>query len=497
MIQITQCIINADSDSEDTRIKEISNILHIRHTDVKSYKILKRSLDARRKPLLHYVYTFVAQLSVNEQKVLDKCTGNRNISAYQPPVSFQSRMANLILKSDIRESDIVIVGAGPAGLFAAYTLVLLGCRPIVVERGEEVADRIKTVRRFWEEGVFDKNSNVSFGEGGAGTFSDGKLNTGNRDKDGSLYFILETFVKFGAPPDILYEAKPHIGTDILTEVIYRMRKEIERLGGVFRFNSTFILPKSHNKKLYSVVIQDNKSGVSETLPCHHCILAIGHSADDTYQMLNKKGVKMQPKAYAVGVRVEHLQEMIDQNQYGRTTHTLSAADYKVTAVTKNNRSIYSFCMCPGGFVVNASSERGKLVINGMSNRNRSERNANSAIVVPVTPNDFEGDDPLAGLVFRQKIESAAWRAGHGKIPVQLYADFVKKRPSTQIGDVTSNTKGGTILCNVRELLPDFIGDAIAEAMPLFGKMIEGFDRKDTLISGVETRTSSPVRIVRN
>ncbi len=492
MLQINQCKISAETDGDEAVKKKISDLLHISDSEIKSYQILKRSLDARKKPFLFYVYSIAVEVSLSENTLLSKCIHNPNISKYKPPVDFKKQ-----IPACRQVKNTVIIGAGPAGLFAAYTLVLAGDRPIIIERGERVDERIETVKKFWDEGVLDSHSNVSFGEGGAGTFSDGKLNTGNKDKTGCFRFILETFVRFGAPAEILYESKPHIGTDLLIQVIRNMRKEIERLGGIFHFNTIFTSPEIKDGKICGISCRNSKTGKESKFRCEYCILAIGHSADDTYFMLHKQKIRLEPKAFAVGVRVEHLQKMIDKSQYGSAELVLPAADYKVTARTKNGRSVYSFCMCPGGFVVNASSGERSLVINGMSNQCRSEKNANSAIVVSVTPEDYIGDSPLAGILFRNQIEKTAWADGKGKIPVQYYRDYKKNMPSVVLEGVTPNTKGDTILSNVRKLLPDFIGDAIEEAMPLFGKKIAGFDQDDTLILGVETRTSSPVRIVRD
>ena len=344
---------------------------------------------------------------------------------------------------------------------------------------------------------------MSFGEGGAGTFSDGKLNTMVKDKFGYNRRVLETFVKFGAPAEILYLQKPHIGTDKLADVVKHMRLEIERLGGEVRFGvrlDSLNIKNTGNgdsKKLESINVTDRFLGKAEVIECDRLILAIGHSARDTFLSLNESGVKMQPKSFAIGVRVEHSQEMIGRNQYGELYKALPTADYKLTHQTKDGRGVYSFCMCPGGYVVNASSEKGMLAVNGMSDYLRDGINANSAIVVTVGVEDFDGTDALAGMRFQRKWEKKAFDAAGGKIPVQLFGDFKKNVVSKEFGNVRPQTKGETAFANVREILPGEVADSIEEGITAFEKKINGYSRDDTLLLGIESRTSSPVKIVRD
>lgn len=490
MIQINQCRIRVEKDSKEEHQRAICRLLHIKPEQLFSFKIAKKSLDARKKPDLFFSYTFLCEVA-NERGVLQKNGREKRVSRYQMPIEFEKT-----LPVSQNGKNIIIIGAGPAGLFAAYTLVLCGWKPIVIERGCKIEERIKHIEEFWSSGKIRTDSNISFGEGGAGTFSDGKLNTGVKDKSGRLSFILRTFVSMGAPEEILYESKPHIGTDLLRTVITNLRIEIERLGGRFEFQTTFLRPLYSEGSITGAEILRQKDGQRMILECDHCILAPGHSARDTFSELYQQGVNMEPKPFAVGVRVEHPQEWIDWSQYGRERGNLPAADYKVTARTANGRNVYSFCMCPGGFVVNASSADHELVVNGMSNHSRDEKNANSAVIVNVMPEDFPEQGPLAGVSFQKCLEKQAWEAGHGRIPVQRFQDFQKNCSSDAFGVVTPNTKGGTILSNVRKILPEFAAEAICDGMEQFGKKIKGFDHPDVLMLGIETRTSSPVRILR-
>lgn len=368
--------------------------------------------------------------------------------------------------------------------------------------------RIRDVERFWQEGVLKPDSNVQFGEGGAGTFSDGKLNTLVKDKDGRNLAVLQTFVKFGAKESILYEAKPHIGTDALCDIVKSMRKEIIRLGGQVRFQSKVTGLCIQNGRLTGVIINGQ-----EELSCNQAVLAIGHSARDTFDMLYQAQIPMEAKAFAVGFRVEHPQSMINVSQYGmENPGALGAASYKVAAQTSVGRGVYSFCMCPGGYVVNASSEEGRLAVNGMSYSGRNGVNANSAVIVAVTPEDFKEKHPLAGIAFQRSLEEKAYELGRGKIPVQRYGAFKRcvERELTQKEDekiteqaseegafLMPQNKGGYRYADVSRILPEECNRAFVEGMTQFGRMIPGFDREDALLSGVESRTSSPVRIRRD
>lgn len=478
----------------------IEKKLKIKQSDIKEFTVLKKSVDARKKEQIFFIYQ-VDFFTDNEKRVLSRYKKNDVTIKSEKKENYTAK-CEVAAEKDTSEK-IVIAGFGPAGLFAAYELALSGYKPLVIERGLDVDSRKKSVEHFWKTGELDTESNVSFGEGGAGTFSDGKLNTMVKDKFGYNRRVLETFVKFGAPAEILYLQKPHIGTDKLADVVKNMRLEIERLGGEVRFGvrlDSLNIKNTGNgdsKKLESINVTDRFLGKAEVIECDRLILAIGHSARDTFLSLNESGVMMQPKSFAIGVRVEHSQEMIGRNQYGELYKALPTADYKLTHQTKDGRGVYSFCMCPGGYVVNASSEKGMLAVNGMSDYLRDGINANSAIVVTVGVEDFEGTDALAGMRFQRKWEKKAFDATGGKIPVQLFGDFKKNVVSKEFGNVRPQTKGETAFANVREILPGEVADSIEEGITAFEKKINGYSRDDTLLLGIESRTSSPVKIVRD
>lgn len=478
----------------------IEKKLKIKQSDIKEFTVLKKSVDARKKEQIFFIYQ-VDFFTENEKKVLSRYKKN-DVTIKSEKKKTDIEKCEVAAEKDTSEK-IVIAGFGPAGLFAAYELALSGYKPLIIERGLDVDSRKRSVEHFWKTGELDTESNVSFGEGGAGTFSDGKLNTMVKDKFGYNRRVLETFVKFGAPAEILYLQKPHIGTDKLADVVKHMRLEIERLGGEVRFGvrlDSLNIKNTGNgdsKKLESINVTDRFLGKAEVIECDRLILAIGHSARDTFLSLNESGVKMQPKSFAIGVRVEHSQEMIGRNQYGELYKALPTADYKLTHQTKDGRGVYSFCMCPGGYVVNASSEKGMLAVNGMSDYLRDGINANSAIVVTVGVEDFDGTDALAGMRFQRKWEKKAFDAAGGKIPVQLFGDFKKNVVSKEFGNVRPQTKGETAFANVREILPGEVADSIEEGITAFEKKINGYSRDDTLLLGIESRTSSPVKIVRD
>lgn len=485
MIRVSQIRLSVGHTEEQFR-KKLSRMLHIREQELKGYEIKKRSLDSRKKPELYYVYT--ADVSVdNEERVLKQAKGKAQKvkeKEYRIPVPQEDAVK---LKEEERP---VVIGSGPAGLFCAYLLALRGFCPLVLERGASVHERKKDVENFWETGVLDPASNVQFGEGGAGTFSDGKLNTLVKDPAGRNRFVLETFVKSGAPEDILWEQKPHIGTDILIRVVESMRKEIISLGGEFRFHAqvTDLIPEDHT------LIINGKEKVQTPA----AVLAVGHSARDTFRMILDRGIRMEAKSFAVGVRVEHPQSLIDENTYGKKERgALPAASYKLAEKLENGRGVYTFCMCPGGYVVNASSEEHMLAVNGMSYHGRNSANANSAVIVTVTPEDFGDSHPLAGVEFQRSLERRAWEAGSGKIPVQRFGDFEADRIGREFGSVTPCMKGAYQFGDVRHIFPDEIGDSIIGGIRKMDRKIHGFADPDTLLSGVESRTSSPVRIVRD
>lgn len=476
--------------------KYIEKKLKIKADDIRNIEILKKSVDARKKEQLSFVYQLDIECD-NEKKIVSRYKKN-DVSLKEKKTIIRKINDNIPPEN---KGQTVIAGFGPAGIFAAYELAKSGYKPIVIERGLDVENRKKTVEEFWNTGELDTECNVSFGEGGAGTFSDGKLNTMVKDRFGYNRKVLETFVRFGAPKEILYLQKPHIGTDKLADVVKNMRLEIERLGGEVRFgvrlDSINTEKENETQKIVSVNVTDRESSQKQEIKCEKLILAIGHSARDTFISLHESDVEMQQKSFAIGVRVEHLQEMIGRNQYGDMYKILPTADYKLTHQTKDGRGVYSFCMCPGGYVVNASSQKGMLAVNGMSNYLRDSKNANSAMVVTVGPEDYESDDVLAGMRFQQKWEKKAYEAAGGKIPVQLFGDFKKDRVSSEFGEVIPETKGEYAFANVRKIIPESVASSIEEGITAFEKKIKGYSRDDTLLLGIESRTSSPVKILRD
>lgn len=467
--------------------KKAAKKLRIKSEYIKNLKILRESIDARRKNNIKFNYMLEINCE-NEKKIV--CKSNlKDVKINPPEYKEEIEIGNKKLSS-----RPVIVGMGPAGMFAALRFATYGYKPIVIERGESVEERSKSVDDFWKTGKLNTESNVQFGEGGAGTFSDGKLTT--RIKDRRCSFILEEFVKAGAPEEIIYSGKPHIGTDVLKVVVKNIRETIKSLGGEIKFNSKLEDFVVKDGKLKSIVV--NK----EEIPCENLILAIGHSSRDTYEMLYKNSVSIESKPFAIGVRVEHLREMIDVNQYGKYANhpRLKAADYRLTYRSKNTgRSVYSFCMCPGGVVVGASSEKDELVVNGMSYYKRDGKNSNSAIVVSVSPEDFDCTTPLGGIEFQRHYEKLAYKLGGGnyKAPVQLVKDFLEDRESLRLGKVEPSYKPGYEFRQVSQCLPSYVVDSLKEGFVSFDRKIEGFKGEGAIITGIETRTSAPVRIKRN
>lgn len=479
-LKVSNIKLNIEQTEQNAFEKAIS-IAGIHREDVVNQKILKYSIDARKKPEIQKIYTI--QLTVKKYK-----KNRKNVM-----VSDREKQYDYIpTGKESLNNRPVIVGFGPAGMFCAYMMAKYGYQPIIIERGSKVDDRIKKVNEFWNTGKLDKECNVQFGEGGAGTFSDGKLNTGIKDKENRIGFVLKTFVEHGADKRIQYDAKPHIGTDVLAEVVKNMRYSIEKMGGTFYFDTALTDIVIHEDKICAVKLSNGLE-----IPTDVCVLAIGHSARDTFEALYQQNVPMENKPFAVGVRVEHPQSLINHSQYGFKDNRLGAANYKLTYKTSKDRGVYSFCMCPGGFVVNASSEKEKIAVNGMSYSARDGINANSAIVVTVTPDDFSTNHPLSGMEFQRKIEEKAYMEGHGKIPIQKFGDFKEDKTSQSIGEIIPQTKGDYHLSNVRNILPDFICQALEEGIEHFGHIIQGFDYDDVILSAPETRTSSPVRILRD
>ena len=439
MIRVRQVEVDVYK-SEEKYIKEIiAKKLKININDIKSIKINKESIDARHKPNINYIYEVDIDV-LNEEKILKHNKSNDILKtpeeAYKCEISGDLKLIN----------RPIIVGSGPAGLFAAYNLARFGYKPLVIERGECIEDRIKTVEEFWNTGKLNKDSNVQFGEGGAGTFSDGKLNTLVKDPANRVKEIFRIFVKNGANPNILYVNKPHIGTDVLRDVVINMRNEIIKMGGEFRYKTCLTNIIYDNEKIKGIEVNN-----SEIINTEILVLAIGHSARDTFKMLYDNKINMEAKPFAVGVRIQHPQTLINRSQYGVEIHeVLENASYKLTHHASNNRGVYTFCMCPGGFVVNSSSEEGMTAINGMSYSKRDSLNANSAILVTITPEDF-GNSPLDGIEFQRKLERKTFEIGEGKIPVQLFKDYKNNEISKCFKEIKPIFKGDFIMTQ-KELL---------------------------------------------
>ena len=493
MIQINQLKLDIHHSEADLKAKVLKT-LRLPEDALISYKLKKQSLDARKKPLLFYVYT--VEVEVKREKQLKKRLKNSNIKFIEKPEQYHF----IPRGTEMLNHRPVVIGTGPAGLFCGYQLAIHGYRPILIERGAPLEERQKDVEKFWQSGVLNPQSNVQFGEGGAGTFSDGKLNTLVHDPAGRNQKVLELFVQHGASSDILYQQKPHVGTDVLSVIVKNMRKKILSCGGEVRFHEQLTdvkIDESDGRALKGVEICNTLTGESYCLQTEVMVLAVGHSARDTFFMLKEQKIPMEAKSFAVGVRMEHPQSMIDELQYGPGHEDLPAAAYKLTAKTSSGRGVYTFCMCPGGYVVNASSEEHRLAVNGMSYQKRDGKNANSAVIVTVTPEDFGSEDALAGVEFQRRLEEAAYSTGEGKIPVQLFGDFCKNQISNGPGHVIPQMKGAYHWSNVRAIFPKELALAIEEGVREFDHKIHGYAREDALVSGVESRTSSPVRIPRD
>ena len=485
MLRLDQIRLRPD-ENETLLPAKCAALLRVKMEDIVSYTVLRRAIDAREE--LTFVYTAAVEVR-QETNVLRRCR-DRRVTAYAP----ETYTLPPVLSAP--ETPPIVVGAGPAGLFAALVLAKCGLKPILLERGQPVERRQQDVARFWSGGELDSESNVQFGEGGAGAFSDGKLNTGT--KDVRHRFILETLVRCGAPDTILTDAKPHVGTDYLHIALRRMRQELTSLGADIRFGTRLEQVVTENGAVTAVTVAQN--GETYTLPAKTVLLALGHSARDTFEMLYRAGMHMEQKPFAMGVRIEHRQADIDTAQYKRLAGhpALPPSTYKLSCHLPNGRSAFSFCVCPGGEVVAAASEQGGTCTNGMSEYARARENINGALLVNVTPEDVPSPHPLAGIDLQRQVERAAYDLTGGyRAPCQRVEDFLQGVPSEQAGRVRPSYRPDVVFTDLHRCLPPFIAETLALALPVLGRKLKGYDDGDALLTGVETRSSSPVRLVRN
>ncbi len=488
MLRITEIKLPLDHTADDLLAAVCKN-LAVNSESVIRHTVVRRGQDARKRPLIQFVYTVDVEVK-DEAGVLARAGRNKHV-ALAPDTGYRF-VARAPAPLPLRP---VVIGFGPAGMFAGLLLAQMGFRPIILERGKAVRERTRDTWGLWRKRQLDPESNVQFGEGGAGTFSDGKLYSQIKDPKHYGRKVIAEFIEAGAPPEIAYVSKPHIGTFRLVGIVEKIRATIESLGGEIRFQSRVVDLVMENNVLQGVVLADSERILTRSL-----VLAIGHSARDTFEMLDRRGVYMEAKPFSVGFRIEHPQQLIDRCRFGEAAGhpELGAADYKLVHHASNGRAVYSFCMCPGGTVVAATSEIGRVVTNGMSQYSRNERNANSAIVVNITPEDYPGT-PLAGVAFQRHWESRAFELGGSNYnaPGQLLGDFLAGKPSTRFGSVLPSYTPGVTPGDLSAALPSYVIDAMREALPEFDRQIKGFALADAVLTGVETRTSSPVRIKRN
>jgi len=483
--------VNLPLDHSEIEMKsEIISLLGIKPEELITYKIFKRSIDSRKRGRIRLIYTLDVETR-REKEVLSRFNKSDQTVSVTPDLQYRfvgQAPKNLKFRP-------IVIGTGPCGLFSGLVLAQMGFRPIILERGEAVRERTVDTFGFWRKKRLNPESNVQFGEGGAGTFSDGKLYSQIKDRKNRGRKVLSELVKAGAPPEILYVSKPHIGTFRLVEIVEKLRKEIESLGGEIRFQNRVDEINIKNRQVYGVTVANGSE-----IKSSHVLLGIGHSARDTFQMLFDCGVVMEAKPFSVGLRIEHPQSLVDRCRFGEFAGhpTLGPADYNLVHHCRKGRSVYSFCMCPGGTVLAASSEPGGVVTNGMSQYSRHERNANSAIVVGITPDDYP-EGPLAGIDYQRYWEKRAFDLGGGSYdaPGQRVGDFLAGRPSTLFGDIQPSYRPGVHPGDLSRSLPDYVIEAIREALPVFNKKIKGFAMDEAVLTGVETRTSSPIRILRD
>ncbi len=490
MIRLTEIKLPLDHAPEAIEKAALAK-LKITERDLVSCKIFRRAHDARKKPAILLIYTLDVEVK-NEAAILKKFARDKDV---KPTPDMEYKFVAKAPSTPFKRP--IVIGAGPCGLFAALLLAQMGFKPIILERGKVVRERTKDTWGLWRKSKLNTESNVQFGEGGAGTFSDGKLYSQIKDPRYLGRKVLTEFVKAEAPEEILTEAHPHIGTFRLVKMVENMRQTITELGGEYRFENRVVdFDIDANRQMRGVILENG-----EHIETDHVVLAIGHSSRDTFQVLHERGVYIEAKPFSIGFRIEHPQSLIDVARFGACAGNpiLGAADYKLVHHASNGRDVYSFCMCPGGTVVAATSEEGRVVTNGMSQYSRAERNANSGIVVGITPEvDYPGS-PLAGIDLQRKLESAAFIAGGSNYaaPAQLVGDFIKGVASTHLGDVIPSYKPGVTPTNLAEFMPSFVIEAIREALPAFGRQIKGYDMNDAVLTAVETRTSSPIRIKRD